>query len=969
MAKNDKDLKIGISTEYDGSGAQAALADAEKVKQANTAAAASAPQSGGSSAAASPQSGGQVDTSGEEALAKARENTAEATGKATEASKELSAARTDGQKATSTAATVEKTLASERKASAAATSATAGAEKRAATEATAATRQRQQASAQNRDALSKEQQEIEALKAQMALEAKGRAGLIKELERLGKARARAAKAGDVQAFKQLEAQMTKTRAAFERMNQGLEISRLGMMGQMQVAMGAMGAMQSLGNEVKSGSVSLIGMSNAVYALGAAIKAGMGPVGWLMMAIQGLSMAWDYYSDKQEEAAKAEKERMEAEHEALMKHWEEVQKFASMDRENTLTRWKRDFDAMRQEWEQFTQQEQAARRAADVQASAAEERRRIAAQSAYDAEMARIELAKTMGEISEAEASKRKAAAEEVKAAEMQAIDEAEAHRNNVAHINAKYRAQREAEEMANALEEKFGAFEDILRLKMPTNEEWEALQIKLNEGLGSMEEREMSRSIHDRIRELKDMLEAMGIAWQGSDAELIKWVNSMREAREAGEQRVRELKAIAKEEGTAAQEVKLGNENRRAEAKAEKERREATRRLEEARQQKQEEANKLTEEWQEVQRGTLKEQAAWLEEIAGSFEAGSKEAKKWEEELHKVRMQGVAEELEDLEAAYEEVERYVAREGLTHAEIYAAEEKALSERKAALERLKRTPGVDAGTLRAINKNLKRTEEETRQLKQNMRAAADAAQRGVEGMKPLGQKALNNTHQGNLKRLESAYVKMARQAERQASRGDVRGMERTIAAMNRNALMQEKLTGYTGKAAEQMRKVESALRVVARGTSAEERGLTAAQKQTRRVQAALRRQEKAAERAAKAEERGAKAKEKAARKTERGARKTEREPKKSPAKVQAQVAQASGEMTAMRTAVQQLEAENKRMQGELARLAEAVVRCAEAAGAGAAAASRGADATQGALGRLRGQIKVLEKKVDIIERKL
>lgn len=77
MAKNDKDLKIGISTEYDGSGAQAALADAEKVKQANTAAAASAPQSGGSSAAASPQSGGQVDTSGEEALAKARENTAE----------------------------------------------------------------------------------------------------------------------------------------------------------------------------------------------------------------------------------------------------------------------------------------------------------------------------------------------------------------------------------------------------------------------------------------------------------------------------------------------------------------------------------------------------------------------------------------------------------------------------------------------------------------------------------------------------------------------------------------------------------------------------------------------------------------------------------------------------------------------------------------------------------------------------
>ena len=68
-----------------------------------------------------------------------------------------------------------------------------------------------------------------------------------------------------------------------------------------------------------------------------------------------------------------------------------------------------------------------------------------------------------------------------------------------AHRHAKQRAQREAEETANALKEKVADFEDILRVDMPTNEEWEALQIKLNEGLGSMEERVQSRYIHEKI--------------------------------------------------------------------------------------------------------------------------------------------------------------------------------------------------------------------------------------------------------------------------------------------------------------------------------------------------------------------------------------------------------------------------------------------------------------------------------------
>ena len=961
MAEKSFDMEIGLGMAYDPSGAAAANADIDKLKQN----AASVPQSGGSSAAPAPQDGGKVDTSGEEALAKARENTAEATGKATEASKELSAARTDGQKATTTAATAEKTLATERKATADATATAADAEQKAAAEATAAAQQKQQASAQNTEALSKEQQEIEALKAQMELEAKGRAGLIKELERLGKARARAAKAGDVQAFKQLEAQMTKTRQAFERMNQGLEISRLGMMGQMQVAMGAMGAIQSLGNEVKSGSVSLMGMANAVYALGAAIKAGMGPVGWIMMAIQGLSMAWDWYANKQEEAAKAERERMEAEHEALMKHWEEVEKFARTDRDNTLTRWQRDFDAMRQEWEQFTQKELAAQRTADVQASAAEERRRIAAQSAYDAEVARIELAKTMGEISEAEAIRRKAAAEEVKAAEIQAIDEAEAHRTNAAHRGAKYRAQREAEEMANALEEKFGDFEDILRVDMPTNEEWEALQIKLNEGLGSIEERVQSRYIHDKISELRQMLEAMGIAWQGSDAELIKWVNSMREAREAGEQRVRELQAIAQEEGTAAQEVKLANENRRQQAQAEKEQREATRRLEEARLQKQQEANRLAEEWQQVQRGTLAEQAAWLEQTAASFEEGSAEAKRWTEALRGVNLRQVNEELNNLGETFKVTGNYAAKDNRTQAQIHAADEKALRQRRAALERLKAAPDVDAATLKAINSKIKETDRQMRGLRQSMSEAAAAAQRSVANLKPLGQKAAKGSGVGAqhaLKRLEKAYVLMARRAERQASRGDTKGMERTVAAMRRNAAMQERLTGYTGRAAGRMRSVEANLQSIAKGTSAQDRGLTAQQRQQNKVLQDLGMQRRYTARQNSAAGKAAKAKEKEAKANERAAKDATREAQKAKPRTQAKQIQ---ELTAKLQEANKSLAEQK---AEVMRLDETIQALTAAAREGAVASRNCATAAAGQLAALKRDIKALQRAVERLRKR-
>ena len=178
--------------------------------------------------------------------------------------------------------------------------------------------------------------------------------------------------------------------------------------------------------------------------------------------------------------------------------------------------------------------------------------------------------------------------------------------------------------------------------------------------------------------------------------------------------------------------MKLANENRRAETQAEAVRRAAARKLEEARLQKQEEANRRAEEWQQVQRGTLEEQAAWLAQTAAGFAAGSAEAKRWAEALRGVNLRQINEELNSLGETFRVTGNYAAKDNRTQAQIHAADEKALRERRAALERLKTAPDVDAATLKAINTKIKETDRQTRGLRQSMRDAIEqltAAARG------------------------------------------------------------------------------------------------------------------------------------------------------------------------------------------------------------------------------------------------
>ncbi len=811
--------------------------------------------------------------------------------------------------------------------------------------------------AKSTEAMQREQDEIKALRAQMALEAKGRAELIRELDRLGKARAKAAKAGDIETYKALAAQMEQTRQAYEKLNQGLEIARLGMMGQMQVAMGAMGAMQSLGSELKNGEMSLMGVASATYAVGAAIKAGMGPIGWLMLAIQGLAMAWEWYSDKQEEAAAAEKQRAIAELEVLQSEIDTIIKLANTDRKLMLTQWESGLTRIKQHWEEVNQKEVAAAQRAAAEAAGTEERRRIAAQAAYDQEAARVELAKVLGEISEQEAARRLRAAEELKAAELLAIDETEARRTSRQHIAAKDRARREAEALEEELNNTYGQFSDILRLQLPSDEEWAALQQKFNAGFASAEELATKERVRDNVKELRDLLALMGRSWQGSDAELIQWVNSMREARKEGEQRVKDLRATAEAEGAASAEIVQQLATRRAQYEAENQQREAVRQLEEARFN----ATRLNLEWQEVQRKCLAEQAEWLEATTASFSEGSEEAKKWTTALRDVKMRRLAEELDNLSETFKVTGNYAVRDSRTQAEIFRADADALRERKAALLRLKATPDIDAATLKSINARLKETDKQARGLREAMKDSAAAAQKAVVALKPRGQKARTSNMQNALKRSEAAFVRMARTAERQASRGDTRALDRTLAAMRRNSLQQEKLTGYTGQAAQRMRETEGHLRTIASCTAEQDRGLTAQQRQQNRVLEALGEERRYKSRQSRAANRSAAAQEKEARALERAARKAARDTGRDKGREQAgQIRELTNKLDAANSALNEQKA-------EVVRLNSGIVQLASTAANGAAAARACAEAANSRCNTLDKQVSNLWSAVKKLRR--
>ena len=168
---------------------------------------------------------------------------------------------------------------------------------------------------ENNKSVREEMEVTQDLTYQMQLAAMSKRELVAEIDRLIKARKEAARAGDESKYKELTEELKLARQAMTKLRQEQQLARIAWMQQAQTAQ-QMGqnirtlaeGMTGFSESVENGTVNLTGMVSAVMSLSMAIKAGLGPLGWALLAVEALSMAWNSYAKSQKEAEKAEAER-------------------------------------------------------------------------------------------------------------------------------------------------------------------------------------------------------------------------------------------------------------------------------------------------------------------------------------------------------------------------------------------------------------------------------------------------------------------------------------------------------------------------------------------------------------------------------------------------------------------------------------------------------------------------------------
>lgn len=851
--------------EYDPAGAAAANADIEKLKQA----AAEVPSPGTAPAATPPEGGSPPAAPAADAgLAETRAEVAEATEAAAAAEEELADARSEAAEATA--------------------------------EATAAETKQSAAQEKAQAAAKKEAEEEAKLRREMQLAAKSRQELIRELERLAKARRAAAEAGNAEEFAALTAQMGETRSAFEKMNQGMELNNIQMQQQAQMGMQAAQTIGELGKAARGGSMDLAGMAGQVMAVGAAIKAGLGPVGWMMLALQGLQTAFELWQGNKTEELNRQLEENK-------KHFEEME--AAWQRANELARAER--NAEQTEAARATREAMEAAQVAG-EAAAREAERTLAAEEEYarhefatwkmwqEEAKLKLEAAVAAGEIDAEFAAERKAAIDRETAQREAAVQQESELRRAAAARDAAARAQAEADAMAEAMQQ-MERYKPLMQVELASESELARLERRLEE-LDEVDDaaeyaatERRRNEILQQHNEVRRLMEELGIATGNSAAERYEFVRKIQEEYRAQEKTVEAARRNAAAAAEQAEATATAAEHRAKEA----------------------------------------EVAGQLRELA---------------EAQRAAAQQVAHSLEAMEEELRVTGSYTAKDSRTQAQIHAADAAALTERRRRLTALRDTPNMDAATLRQINTKIRETDDQLHGLHDAMHQSAVEAQRVVAGLQPLGQQAKNRGAQGALKRAERAYQRLAQRAERQASRGDTQALERTQDAMRRNALQQEKLTGYTGRAAARQREVEGHLQALAQGTADQDRGLTAQQRVENAIRQQLEGRRRHSARAAQAERRAAAAAENNAKAAER----------RNPRAQAQQVAGLTQQLTTATTALNEMRAEVGRLDGAIAQLATV-------AGQAAQAAASGAQVAAGKLAGLQNQVNGLKNAITQLRR--
>lgn len=148
----------------------------------------------------------------------------------------------------------------------------------------------------------------------MQLATKSRNELIKTLQRLQKELKAAAEAQDVEKYRAVEQEIAETRTAFEKQNQVLELNNIQLGQQAQAGIMVADTLAGMAKGMRDGSLSAGDFVNGILSIASAMNTTLGPIGWVMLAIQGLQAAWDFFSaeaEKDMEAIKMREDNMKS----------------------------------------------------------------------------------------------------------------------------------------------------------------------------------------------------------------------------------------------------------------------------------------------------------------------------------------------------------------------------------------------------------------------------------------------------------------------------------------------------------------------------------------------------------------------------------------------------------------------------------------------------------------------------------
>ncbi len=628
------------------------------------------------------------------------------------------------------------------------------------------------ASEQQARAASREKEEEEKLLRAMALAGKGRNALIAELERLAKARQQAAKAGNKEEFQRLTQQSAETREAFEKLNQGLELTNIQMTQQAQMGMMAGQTLANLGRAAAGGADDVAGMAAQVLSLGQAIKAGLGPIGWAMMLLEGVQAAWNAYSS----AVKAHREAMEAELRIATEINEALAGLAKRQAE-------RESQAIR---------ERSQSRLAAMDKAAADEKKAREAQMNEALAAAEMEL-----ELQEQLRARREELLQAEVSAGTRSQKSAEEERRRMADEAARRREELETQRRRGQTElrrQDAESAEGLLDAARRADAEHRQQMGGFADAIGALDESRARRDLAEwddlqaTAKGLQQQIDEIGQAKEKAkewfdDEETLERLRSQErnlemqiKGIEARQQTLldsydeqiaaaRGMTGSAKLSARDALEFALGQKDlgaqladevsaREASAKAARQSATAALRDEQLRSQYQE---------------RLRSESRELEERTRRM---NQQAEAQQQLLEKIRTS-----LSGIDGQYRTMQSYERKRSLSEEEMMRADAAMLAAKESKLVNLLMSAQGDAELTREIQERLTATRRELGYLYKAWEANVEASRRWLRQLEPPELQSKSKFASAQLKRLEKAYAVAAKRVERASSRGDDKSVER------------------------------------------------------------------------------------------------------------------------------------------------------------------------------------------------